>query len=115
MVTLFGFWCGVVGALVFPAPSSCGFLAASLVFDAVDGSLARAMVVRTRHVAWLAWSIDVGLAYWVAGKLPPPLAVACVTWLVLVQTESRRRDLRISGRVAVFCAAAAWALSRRWS
>jgi len=93
---------GLAGLLLWPRAPALNLLGMSLMCDMIDGPLARAMEVRTRLGAWFAWSVDVCLGYGLAWKLPMPWSLIAVCWLVVVQTESRERDVRLSGRGLLF-------------
>lgn len=86
-------------------------LLVGLVFDVIDGRLARRFGP-TAYGRWLDWSTDVAIAHVVAWRMLPVVLAACVSaMLVGTQAWALRYEERFSGRTAVVLVACAfWAI-----
>lgn len=105
LVTLLGLLVGLLGLAALPSRAGLLLLALSLVCDAVDGALARALGVASRWGAELDWHVDTLLGALGVGVLAArvhPAWFLVAGALVLVQATARCHAIRVSGRAGVF-------------
>lgn len=115
LITFAGLAVGLEGVRLLPTLPGLALLGVSLLFDAVDGQVARRWSLETAFGSWFDWSVDVALAHAIAWRALPTFAPLISCGLAFLQADGLRVRMpggrrRPSGRVAVTALTVALAL-----